>query len=240
MGYSYKYDIMRPYKDLNHELYACQIGIYVEMPQLIRKRLLNDVKFMMWDMPVEECPELWAQLSRCMQQISKPAIEVKPGTDPNSVPFPLPAKIQEDPLVLRNWKPRFKWDNSFTDCLSRTPAWPINDGIHPHSVFVKLVASSRRRYLNTSLEGSAWRQLGPKLLDTTEEQKHWWIRKLMAGGGGRCRRIHSSVAELRNAFEDNLKAGWEAFQALCRKDWIPPRGPFNRRKPTKPVDENVL
>ena len=91
------------------------------------KRFLNDVNYLLSDMPYEECPELWKQLARWKQQIFKPVDEVKPGTDLNDVVFPLPAPIKENPLVLRPWGSQFDWNNSFTDYISRSPVWSSGD-----------------------------------------------------------------------------------------------------------------
>ena len=243
------------------ELYTCQVGVLVRMPrEWHMKKVLQEINKTLGTMSIQECPDLWAQLFRWKNQIARLVDDVKPGTDPNGVVFPLPAPILEDPLVLRPWGPYFNWNNSYTDYISRTPAWPPNDGTDTHDYFAKLVASSRHTGgFSTNLDGrSAWCEIQPNLMDvpTDEQERIWRVRAKRTDLNDeqkmreQRRKIADSLTRRHEwppakvepflAFADNLKAGWEAFLALCRKDWIPPRGPFNRRKPPKSVDLNVL
>jgi len=206
------------------ELCKCQIGIYADMPQKwIVKRFLNDTNYLLSDVPLQECPELREQLCRWKKHISKPVNKVKRGTDLNDVVFPLPAPIKGDPLVLRPWGSR--------DTFRRPSGGSVQENC-----------------FNTNLdESSAWEQIKPNLLEvpTDEQERIWRVREKRTDINDkermreRRREIADSLA-LRHewppskvepflAFADNLKAGWEAFQTLCRKDWISPRGPFNRR-----------
>jgi len=224
----------------------------------LAKRLLNDTNYLLSDLNYDENPELWAQLSRLKQQLPKPVVEVEPGTDMNDAVFPLPDPIQRDPLVLRAWGPSFEWNNSFTDYISRAPAWPTKYCENANEYYAHLVASDRIHRLDTKLEeSSAWEQIQPKLLDvpTSEQERIWRVREKRTDMNDeermreRRREIADSLTRRHDwplskvepflIFADTLKAGWEAFQVICRMDWIPPRGPFNRRKPAKTADMDV-
>ena len=242
------------------ECYTCQIGIYDDMPRTwLLKKDFNDIIYLLEAMTYnDECPELRAQLTRVTQQKSRSVNEIKPGTDLNGVVFPLPVPIQEDPLVLRAWGPFFKWNNSFTDYISREPELVSGDRPNPHNLFADLVASEREHHLDTKLEeSSAWEQIQPNLLDvpTPEQERIWRIREKRTELNDeermkeRRREIADNLTRRHDwplskvepflIFADTLKAGWEAFQVICRMDWIPPRGPFNRRKPAKTADMDV-
>jgi len=246
------------------ECYTCQIGIYADMPpKWLVKRFQNDTLYLLSEMNYNECPELWAQLSRLRQRNSKPTDEVKPGTYLNDVVFPLPVSIQANPLVLRAWGPSYEWNTSFTDYISRAPAGPWKNYyhdyyVHPHEYFAEFVASDRIHRLDTQLEeSSAWEQIQPNLLDvpTPEQERIWRVREKRTDLNDekrmriRRREITESLTRRHDwslskvepflLFADTLKAGWEAFQVICRMDWIPPRGPFNRRKPAQKVNMEV-
>jgi len=238
-------------RELRAILDTCQIGNYADVTRdRYVSSLLESVNAILESVE-NDCPDYMDQLKRWKDQYPENFLKngsPDVSQDPNALEFPLPPEVKKDPLVFRPWGPEFTWDTELADDIWDNSEKCFTDLCeNANEKFAEAIAADHGPEdtfaFDTSIDGTVgWSEIECDLFKndvTTPSQEDVWKKRSLRkdlDDENRMERRRQTIADSLTrrhewspekvlpflAFTQNLKTSWEAFQALCEKEWNPP------------------